>query len=148
MTLNVKLLIWSGHSEGSQFLLQHFDSSVQDVVQAAVGGVMMYGIFFLARFKPLIHHHYLSIVADHSTVLWPQCTHLLMAASSSLLRHVTELKSSQSDFLNMNMYSLHSNGLHSLQISIQKSTFEMRWNSRFSSCAADKSAGSLWCRQY
>lgn len=79
----MKLLIWSGHSEGSQFLLQHFDSSVQDVVQVAVGGVMMYGIFFLARFKPLIHHHYLSIVADHSTVLWPQCTAAYCAMSQS-----------------------------------------------------------------
>ncbi len=65
--------------------------------------------------------------------LWLQCTHLLMATSSWISHHVTKIKSSQTGFLNMTMSSLYSNGLHSHQISIQKSTFGMWWNGRFAS---------------
>ncbi|KAF7652374.1 hypothetical protein LDENG_00097700 [Lucifuga dentata] len=66
-----------------------------------------------------------------SIPLRPQCTHLLMATSSRITRHVTKLKTSQIGFLNMTMSSLYSNGLHSHQISIQYSTFGMWWNGRF-----------------
>ncbi len=66
-----------------------------------------------------------------SIPLWLQFTHLLMTTSSRIMHHVTKLKSSQTGFLNMTMSSLYSNGLHNHQISIQQSTFGMRWNGRF-----------------
>ncbi len=68
-----------------------------------------------------------------SIPLWLQWTHLLKATSSRIMHHVTKLKSSPTGFLNMTMSSLYSNGLHSHQISIQKSTFGMWWNGRFAS---------------
>ncbi len=68
-----------------------------------------------------------------SIPLWLQCTYLLMVTSSRIMDHVTKLKSSQTSFLNMTMSSLYSNGLHSHQISIQKSTFGMWWNGRLTS---------------
>ncbi len=63
--------------------------------------------------------------------LWPQCTHLLLVTSSSITHHVTKLRSSQIGFLNMKMSLLYSNGLHTHQTLIQKSTFGMWWNGRF-----------------
>ncbi len=41
-----------------------------------------------------------------SIPLWLQCTYLLLATSSRIMLHVTELKSSQTGFLNMTMSSL------------------------------------------
>ncbi len=67
-----------------------------------------------------------------SISLWLQCT-IFWCTSSRIMHHVTKLKSSQTGFLNMTMSSLYSNDLHSHQISIQQSTFEMWWNERFTS---------------
>ncbi len=78
-------------------------SCLVSTVQAGGGGVMVRGILLLTMSIPL----------------WLQCTHLLMASSSSILHHVAKLKSSQTGFLNMTMCSLYSNGLHSHQISIK-----------------------------
>ncbi len=74
----------------------------------------------------------LSIVADYVHPFMTTVYHLLMA-SSRIMHHVTKLKSSQTGFLNMTMSSLYSNGLHSHQISIQKNTFAVWWNGRFTS---------------
>ena len=49
---------------------------------------------------------------------WPcssfydQCTHLMIATSSRIMHHLTNLKSSQTCFLNMTMTLLYSIGLH------------------------------------
>ncbi len=75
---------------------------------------------------------------------WLSATLLLMATSSRIMHHVTKLKSSQTGFLNMTMSSLYSNGLHSHQISIQKSTFGMWWNERFISWMCSRQICSNW----
>ncbi len=101
-------------------------SCLVSMVQAAGGGVMVWGIFSWHTLGPLvpIEHRlnataYLSIVADHvhpfMTTVYPSSD----ATSSRIMHRVTKLKSSQTGFLNMTMSSLYSNGLHSHQISIQ-----------------------------
>ncbi len=82
-------------SDESQFLLRHSDGWVRiwckehesvdpsclvSTVQAAGGGIMLWGIFLWHNLGPLvpIEHHlnttaYLSIVADMSNPLWLQC---------------------------------------------------------------------------
>ncbi len=125
----------------SRFLLQHSDGRVRiwrkehesmdasclvSTVQAAGGGggVMVWGIFSWHTLGPLVPIEYhlnttadLSIVADlvhpFMTTVYPSSD----AASSRIMHHA--VKSSQTGFLNMTMSSLHSNGLHSHQISIQ-----------------------------
>ncbi len=147
-----KNIAWS---DESWFLLRRSDGRVRiwrkeheskdpfflvSTVQAAGGGVMVWGIFSWHTLGPLvpIEHclnatAYLSIVADHvHPFMTTVYSHLLMVTSSSIM-HVTKLKSSQTGFLNMTMSSLYSNGLHSHQISIQYSTFGMWWNGRFTS---------------
>ncbi len=103
-----RVRIW--HKEHESMDPSCFDSTVQ----AAGGGVMVWGIFSRHTLGPLlpIEHRlnataYLSIVADH--------VHPFMTT----VYNVTQLKSSQTGFLNMTMSSLYSNGLHSHQISIQ-----------------------------
>lgn len=64
---------------------------------------------------------------------WPQYARLLSAASSRLTHHVTKLTSFQTAFFNMKMSSPQSNPLHSHQISIILSIFEIWWNGRFPS---------------
>jgi len=110
-------------------MLQHSDESkdpscLVSTVQAGAGGVMVWGIFSWHTLGSLVPNEhrlnataYLSIVADHVHPFMTTVT-LLMATSSRIMHHVTNLKSSQTGFLNM-MTSLYSNGLHSLQISIQ-----------------------------
>ncbi len=110
-------------------------SCLVSTVQAGGGGVMVlwfygylvYGnnvmvlwIFSWHTLGPLvpIEHRlnttaYLSIVADHVHPF------MLMATYSRIMHHVTKLKSSQTDFLNMTMSFFYLNGLHSHQISIQ-----------------------------
>ncbi len=115
-------------------------SCLVSTVQAAAGDVMVWGIFSwhnLGLLVPMEHclnaTAYLSIVADHvhpfMTTVYPSSD----ATSSRIMHHVTKLKSSQTGFLNMEMSSLYSNSLHSHQISIQKNTFGMWWNERFTS---------------
>ncbi len=128
-------------SDESWFLLWHSDGRVRiwrkeyesmdpsclvSTVQAADGGVMVWGIFSWHTLGPLvpIEHclnatAYLSIVTDHVHPFMTTVYHLLMATSSRIMHRVTKLKSSQTGFLNMTMSSLYSNGLHSHQISIQ-----------------------------
>ncbi len=100
-------------------------SCLVSTVQAG-GGVMVWGIFSwhtLSLLVPIEHRlnatAYLSIVADHvhpfMTTVYPSSD----AISSRIMHNVTQLKSSQAGFLNMTMSSLHSNDLHSHQISIQ-----------------------------
>ncbi len=102
-------------SDESQFLLRHSDGRVRiwhkehesmdpsclfSTVQAAGGGVMVWGIFSWHTLGPLIpiEHRlnataYQSIVADHiHPFMTTQCTHLLMATSSRIMHHVTKLK--------------------------------------------------------
>ncbi len=99
---------------------------VSTVQAAGGGGVMVLGIFSwhtLGLLEPIEHRlsvtAYPSIVADHvhpfMTTVYPSSD----ATSSSIMHHVTKLKSSQTGFLNMTLSSLYSNGLHSHQISIQ-----------------------------
>ncbi len=129
-------------SDESRFLLRHSDGRVKiwrkvhecmdpfcmvSTVQAAGGGLMVWGIFSWHTLGPLvpIEHclnttSYLSIVADH---VHPFMTTVYSSSdeytSSRIMHHVTKLKSSQTGFLKMTMSSLYSNGLHSDQISIQ-----------------------------
>ncbi len=62
---------------------------------------------------------YLSIVVDHVHPFMTTVYTSSDATSSKIMHHVTKLKSSPTGFLNMTMSSLHSNDLHSHQISIQ-----------------------------
>jgi len=101
-------------------------SCLVSTVQAGGGGVMVWGIFSWHTLGPLvpIEHRlnatvYLSIDADHVHPFITTVYHLLMATSSRIMHRVTNLKSSQTGFLNMTMSSLYSYGLHSYQISIQ-----------------------------
>ncbi len=113
-------------SDESRFLLRHSDGRVRiwrkehesmdpsclvSTVQAAGGGVMVWGIFSWHTLGPLIPNEYclnatayLSIV-DQVIPLGLQCTHLLMAASRRIMHHVTKLKSSQTS--NWMMLSCH-----------------------------------------
>ncbi len=128
-------------SDESWFLLLHSDGRVRiwrkehesmdpsclvSTVQAAGGGVMVWGIFSwhtLGLLAPIEHSLnatvYLSIVADHVhpfiTTVYPSSNGYF----SRIMHHVTKLKSSQTGFLNMTTSSLYSNVLHSHQISIQ-----------------------------
>ncbi len=101
-------------------------SCLVSMVKAGGGCVMVWRIFSLYTLGPLFPIEYclnatsyLSIVADH--------VHPFMATMytssdgyfSTIMHHVTKLKSSQTGFLNMTMSSLYSNGLHNNQISIQ-----------------------------
>ncbi len=126
-------------SDESRFLLRYSDGRVRiwrkehesmdpsclvSTVQAAGGGVMVWGIFSWYTLGPLvpIEHRlnataYLSIVADH---VHPFMTTVYPSSDGYFQQdNVTKLKSSQTGFLNMTMSSLYSNGLHSHQISIQ-----------------------------
>ncbi len=99
-------------------------SCLVSTVQAAGGGVMVWGIFSWHTLDPLVPIEdrlnatvYLSILADHvppfMTTVYPSSDGYFQQDN------VTKLKSSQTGFLNMTMSSLYSNGLHSHQISIQ-----------------------------
>ncbi len=126
-------------SDESRFLLRYSDGRVRiwrkehesmdpsclvSTVQAAGGGVMVWGLFSWYTLGPLvpIEHRlnasaYLSIVADH---VHPFMTTVYPSSDGYFQQdNVTKLKSSQTGFLNMTMSSLYSNGLHSHQISIQ-----------------------------
>ncbi len=111
-------------SDESRFLLRHSDGRVRiwykehesmdasclvSMVQAG-GGVMVWGIFSWHTLVPLvsIEHRlnatvYLSIVADH---VHPFMTTSSDATSSRIMHHVTQLKSSQTVFLNITLSSL------------------------------------------
>ncbi len=123
-----KNFVWS---DESRFLLQHSGrvriwckehesmdpSCLVSLVQAAGGGVMVWGIFSWHTLGPLvpIEHclnatAYLSIVADHVYPFMTKVYHLLMTTSSRIMLHVTKLKSSQTGFLNMTMSSFYSRG--------------------------------------
>ncbi len=88
--------------------------------------VAVWGIFSWHTLDPLvpIEHRlnttaYRSIVADH---VHPFMTTVYTSSDgyfSTIMHHVTKLKSSQTGFLNMTMSSLYSNGLHNHQLSIQ-----------------------------
>ncbi len=117
-----KNIAWS---DESRFLLRHLDGRVRmrrkehesmdpsclvSTVQAAGGGVTVWGIFSWHTLGPLvpIEHclnatAYLSIVADHvhpfTTTEYPSSD----VTSSRIMHHVTNLKSSQTGFLNMTM---------------------------------------------
>ncbi len=129
-------------SDESWFLLWHSDGRVRiwrkeyesmdpsclvSTVQAADGGVMVWGIFSWHTLGPLstnwalFKRHSLPeyCFTDHVHPFMTTVYHLLMATSSRIMHRVTKLKSSQTGFLNMTMSSLYSNGLHSHQISIQ-----------------------------
>ncbi len=128
-------------SDESRFLLRYSDGRVRiwckehesmdpsclvSTDQAGGGGVMVWGIFSWHTLGPLvsIEHRlnatvYLSIVSDHVHPFMTTVYSSSDATSSRIMHHVTQLKSSQTGFLNMTMSSLYSNGLHSHQISIQ-----------------------------
>ncbi len=109
-------------------------------VQAGGGGVMVRGIFSWHTLGPLVlTEHllnataYLSIVADH---VHPFMTTVYPSSDGYFQQHNGPCHKAQiiSDwFLEHEMSSLYSNGLHSHQISIQQSTFGMWWNERFTS---------------
>ncbi len=110
-------------SDESRFLLRHSDGRVRtwckehesmdpscllSTVQAGGGGVMVWGIFSWHTFGPLVpvEHRlnataYRSIVADHVHPFMTTVCHLLMATSSRITHNVTNIKSSQTGFLNM-----------------------------------------------
>ncbi len=112
-------------------------SCLVSMVQAAGGGVMVWGIFSwhtLGLLVPIEHclnaTAYLSIVAD----VHPFMTTVYPSSDGYFQQYNAPChKSSQTGFLNMTMSSLYSNGLYSHQISIQYSTFGMWWNRRFAS---------------
>ncbi len=119
----------------SRFLLRRSDGRVRiwhkehesmdpsclvSTVQAAGGGVMVWGIFSWHTLGPLvpIEHclnatAYLIIVADH---VHPFMTTVYPSSDGYRMHHVTKLKSSQTGFLNMTMSSLYSKGLQSPDI--------------------------------
>ncbi len=87
---------------GSEFGIKNGKSTVQ----AGGGGVMVCGIFSwhtLGSLVPMEHRlnttAYLSIVADHVHPFMTTVYHLLMATSSRIMHHVTNLESSQDWFL-------------------------------------------------
>ncbi len=102
-------------------------SCLVSTVQAGGGDEMvLMGVFSWQTLGPLvpIEHRlnataYLNIVADHVHPFMATVYPSSDATSSSIMHHVTKLKTSQTSFLNMTMSSLYSNGLHSHQISIQ-----------------------------
>ncbi len=122
---------------------------VSTVQAGGGGGVMVRGIFSwhtLDLLVPIEHRlnttAYLSIVADHVHPFITTVNHLLMATSSSIMHHVTKLKSSQTGFLNMTMSSLYSNGLQSPDLNPLGCGGT---GDSHHGCAADKSAATAWC---
>ncbi len=124
-----KNVVWS---DESRFLLWLSDGRVRiwckeheikdpsclfSMVQAAGGGVMVWGIFSWHTLSPLvpIKHRlnataYLSIVTEHVD---PFMTTVYSSSDGYFQQdnaHVTKLKSSQTGFLNMTMSSLYSRG--------------------------------------
>ncbi len=95
-------------------------SCLVSTVQAAGGGVIVWGIFSWHTLGPLVpmEHRfkchslpgYCCWDADHVHL---QFTDLLIATSSRIMHHFTKPKSSQIGFLNITMSSLYANGLHS-----------------------------------
>ncbi len=119
-------------SDESRFLLRHSDGRVRiwrkeheimdpsclvSMVQTDGGGVMVWGIFSWHTLGPLPTEHCLNATAYLNIApivpLWQQCTYLLKTISSRIIHNVTNLKSSQTGFLNMTMSSLYSIGLQS-----------------------------------
>jgi len=83
-------------------------SSLVTTVQA--GGVMLWGIFswpLSAKWASFKCHGLLEHCFWPCLSLWLSCTHPLMAASSRIMHHVTQLESVQIGFLNMKMSSLY-----------------------------------------
>ncbi len=129
-----KKVAWS---DESRFLLRHSDGRVRiwykeheimdpsclvSMVQAAGGGVMVWGIFswhILGSLVPIKRHSLPEYCCWPCPSLYDYSVPIFWCTSSRIMHHVTKLKSSQTGFLNMTMSSLYSNGLHSHQISIQ-----------------------------
>ncbi len=125
-------------------------SCLVSTVQAAGGGVMVWGVFSWHTLGPLVPiEHRLNTTADLSivdhvhpfmTTVYPSSD----ATSSRIMLHVTKLKSSQTGFLNMTMSSLYSNGLHSHQISINRAALGCGGTrDSHHGCADDKSAATV-----
>ncbi len=110
-------------------------SCLVSMVQAGGGGVIVWGIFSWHTLGPLIPIEHclnttanLSIVGDHvhpfMTTVYPSSD----ATSSSILHHVTKLKSSQTGFLrtkDLNYFSLCAFNLFNTRVS----QFELNyWN--------------------
>ncbi len=117
---DVRVRIWRKEHESMD------PSCLVSTVQVGGGGVMVWGIFSWHTLGPLvpIEHRlnataYLSIVADYVHPFMTTVYSSSDATSSSIMHHVTKLKSSQTGFLNMTMSSLYSNGLHIHQISVE-----------------------------
>ncbi len=129
-----KNVVWS---DESRFLLRHSDGRVRiwrkenesmdpsclvSMVQAAGGGLMVWGIFswhILGSLVPIKCHSLPEYCCWPCPSLYDYSVFIFWCTSSRIIHHVTKLKSSQTGFLNMTMSSLYSNGLHSHQISIQ-----------------------------
>ncbi len=130
-----KNVVWS---DESWFLLWHSDGRVRIwrkehesmdssclvlTVQAAGGGLMVWGIIFswhiLGSLVPIKRHSLPEYCCWPCPSLYDYSVPIFWCTSSRIMHHVTKLKSSQTGFLNMTMSSLYSNVLHSHQISIQ-----------------------------
>lgn len=106
------------------------------MVQAASGGLMVFGNIFSVHFERLStsrvqfkHYRVLSIIAHHGHSCVPP-------SDSSFQRCNTpshETQSSQTGFLTMAMGSLWSHGLHSHHISILWNS--LRWSRKVESCS-------------
>ncbi len=127
-------------SDESWFLLQHSDVGSEFGVKNMKAWIILpclngsgcwwwcngVGDIFLAHFGSfstnwaLFKHHSLpEYCCWPCPSLYDYSVHIFWCTSSRIMHHVTKIKSSQTGFLNMTMSSLYSNGLHSLQISIQ-----------------------------
>lgn len=100
----------------SEFGVNNMKEHLVSIVHAAAVAIwQMFSWDTLDLLVPTDHH--LNAVSM-SILLRRQSTHLLMDASSRITNHVTNLKSSQTGFVNIPVSSLYSDGLHSHQMSV------------------------------
>ncbi len=160
-----KSVAWS---EESWFLLRHSDGRVRiwckehesmdpsclvSTVQAAGGGVMVWGIFSWHTLGPLvpIEHRlnataYLSIVADHVHPFMTTVYHLLMATSSSIM-HMSQ-SSNHLRLVSWTWQWVNFTQMASTVTRSQSNRAPLGCDGTGDShhgCTADKSAATAWC---
>ncbi len=98
-------------------------SCLVSTVQAAGGGVMVWGIFSWHTLGPLvpIEHRlnataYLSIVADHVHPFMTTVCPSSDATSSRIMHHVTKLKSSQTGMWDVTLWDVVEQDIHIMDV--------------------------------
>ncbi|XP_076359073.1 uncharacterized protein LOC143251715 [Tachypleus tridentatus] len=109
------------------------------------GGIMVWEMFSWDTLGPLtpVEHHSnatasLALLLTMCIPLWPQSSNFSVVTSKRIILHVAKHASFHAGSTNMTVTSVYSNGLLDPHISIQQSTFGMRWNGSRRHCQNGK----------